>query len=156
MFHCNHGAAILVLSALAAMAQGCSNAVITESSANSFSLQEQASPLCNQAGTKTAMLKTAAAKTLQAGYDHFKVKERAHQFEGSYELDTSEFVVTGKGEFITIPSSRTVEGTFETRFMDVTMYKDGQAGASGAHSARQILGPDWRNQAGDRIFSCVS
>lgn len=155
MFHFNHRAAIVVLSAVAAMAQGCSNAVITESGANSFSLQEQASPLCNKDGTKKAMLKTAAAKTLQAGYDHFTVQERAHQFEASYEVDTSQIVEIGKGKFITIPSSETRVGTFETRFMDVTMHKEGQAGTSGAYSARQVLGPDWRNQAGDRLFSCM-
>lgn len=132
-----------VAAILAGFAQGCATSHVEEVTGNTFSMSTYASPICNATGQKKAQLKGAAVKTLESGFDRFRVFAEDDSGVITSEIDFSGVVSLAGRE----PSGITpIAVDIPHLKMRVKMYRAGEPGAAGAIPAREVLGPDWKKE----------
>jgi len=146
---------------IAAMLSGCAAASTIQTSKNTAIVQSSAAPACGGMGAARVAQKQAAIATLNAGYDRYIIVDAAsannvqvYQAAGSY--NTTGYVSGGYLHARTTyqPGTSIVSGTYDQSFA-VRMFKEDEAGAHNALSARETLGPEWQKQVRQKILTCT-
>ncbi len=155
-------ACFLALSLLGA----CASAEAIRTSQNTMIVQASAAPACGAAGAAKVAQTSAAIETIRAGYDRYIIVGgqanndiRLVQGPGTattYGTVTSSGLGTAtyQGTTFYIPGPTYAVGRHNQAFA-IQMFKEGEPGADRAISARQILGPDWKERAEKRVLTCL-
>ena len=140
-----------ILSPLPALAvAACAGSSAIRTSADTAIITTSAAPICRSTGAAKVAQKQAAIETIKAGYDRYMIVDaasadnvRVAQMPGSYH--TSGTVSGGyfNGTTTYRLGATIVYGTYDQAFA-VRMFHDGDPGSGRAVSAREMLGPKWR------------
>lgn len=131
---------------------GCAGTNTIQTSADTAIVSARAAPVCGSVGAARVAQRQAAIETLRAGYDRYIIFDAASasnvqvtQMPGSYQ--TSGTIWRGNINATTTyqPGPTIVSGGHSQDFA-IKMFKDGQAGASQAISAKATLGPKWQEK----------
>lgn len=142
----------IAIAVVALAVSGCVQTGATRTSADTAIVRASAAPICGSAGSAKVAEKQAAIETLKAGYDRYIIVDaaaannvRAVQMPGSYHTSGTIYGNSLSATTTYRPGPTVVAGRHDTSFA-VRMFKEGDAGASRALSARETLGPDWAQQ----------
>jgi hypothetical protein len=153
--HVTRTASVIAAAFLAVAAQGCATSRVEQVTANEFAMSTLASPICDTAGQKKAQLKGVAVQTLESGFDRFRVfAEDDSGTALASEIDFSGALsLAGKDTSGLTPIPVHVANLK----LRVKMFRDGEPGAAGAISAREVLGPGWKNELNkEKSWTCTS
>jgi hypothetical protein len=157
-------AAMTAVAASLALA-GCTNSSAVRTSQNTAIIQTSAEPMCGSTGAARVAAKQAAIETIKAGYDRYIITGAASdssvgvtQLPGQYHTYGTANVYGNYGTFnatsVYQPGPTIVTGSYDQSFA-IRMFKDGEAGASQAISAREALGPEWEKIVKDGVRMCT-
>lgn len=144
---------------------GCTNSSAVRTSQNTAIIQTSAEPMCGSTGAARVAAKQAAIETIKAGYDRYIITGAASdssvgvtQLPGQYHTYGTANVYENYGTFnatsVYQPGPTIVTGSYDQSFA-IRMFKDGEAGASQAISAREALGPEWEKIVKDGVRMCT-
>lgn len=144
---------------------GCTNSSAVRTSQNTAIIQTSAEPMCGSTGAARVAAKQAAIETIKAGYDRYIITGAASdssvgvtQLPGQYHTYGTANVYGNYGTFnatsVYHPGPTIVTGSYDQSFA-IRMFKDGEAGASQAISAREALGPEWEKIVKDGVRMCT-
>ncbi len=154
----------VALAAIAALSCSCVQSSTMRVSKNQMIIQTSAEPMCGSVGAAKAAQKQAAVETIKAGYDRYIISSAAAadnvtatQMPGHYNTYGT---VNSYGGFGTINATTTytpgpvIYGGSHDQSIGIVMFKEGEAGADQAISAREILGPKWAVIVKDGVNLC--
>lgn len=141
----------------------CAGASGVRMSEREILVQSSAAPICGGQGAMKVAQTQAAIETIRAGYDRYVItgaasanNVRSHVVPGSSNTYGTANVYGNSATFnSTTTYSPTVvtTGRHEQSFA-IRLFKEGEPGASGAISARSILGPKWAEKAKSGVITC--
>lgn len=140
---------------------GCTTSETIQTSKDTAIVQTSAAPICGGRGAARVAYKQAAVSTIRAGYDSFIIvggsaqnNVRAIQTPGRYQTYGQMNPYGGFSATTTYqPGAMIVAGSHDQSF-GVKMFKAGDAGASNAISAREVLGPEWAKIVKNGVNVC--
>ena len=149
-----------VLTGLALAACTSSNTVRT--SANTAIIQTSAAPVCGGVGAARVAQKQAAIETIKAGYDRYIIVDAASANNVGVMQTPGTFHTTGtvrrgfySGTTTYQPGMPVIYGSHDQAFA-IRMFRNGEPGANQAIPARDMLGPNWQEQAkAGRLNTCA-
>lgn len=132
----------------------CASSSTIRTSADTAIVQTSAAPACGGIGAAKVAQKQAAIETLKAGYDRYIIggansANNVHvaQLPGQYNTYGTATAYGGmatyQGTTTYTPGPTMVYGSHE-QGLAIKMLKDGDPGARQGISARETLGPKWR------------
>lgn len=127
--------------ALAALT-GCARSSAVQLSADTVQITASAAPICGGAGAADVASKAAAAETLRRGFDRYVIMGSQAQ---NNVRETYYWNQAGGGS---MPSGSHDHGLL------VKMFMDGDPGGANAISAREVLGPRWREIVQNPSMTC--
>lgn len=144
---------------------GCTSSSAVRTSQNTAIIQTSAEPMCGSTGAARVAAKQAAIETIKAGYDRYIITGAASdssvgvtQLPGQYHTSGTANVYGNYGTFnatsVYQPGPTIVTGSYDQSFA-IRMFKDGEAGANQAVSAREALGPEWEKIVKDGVRMCT-
>tara|TARA_R110002012_G_scaffold27229_1_gene87306 strand:+ start:29280 stop:29645 length:366 start_codon:yes stop_codon:yes gene_type:complete len=121
--------------------------------------------MCGSVGAARVAQKQAAIETIKAGYDRYIITGAASdnsvgvtQLPGHYNTYGTANVYGNYGTFnatsVYQPGPTIVTGSYDQSFA-IRMFKDGEAGAKQAVSAKETLGPKWEKIVKDGVRMCT-
>lgn len=143
---------------------GCTSSSAVRTSQNTAIIQTSAEPMCGSVGAARAAGKQAAIETIKAGYDRYIITGAASdssvgvtQLPGHYNTYGTANMYGNYGTFTATsvyqPGPTIVTGSYDQSFA-IRMFKNGEAGAEQAISAREALGPDWAKIVKNGVRLC--
>ena len=139
----------------------CARTEAVRTSANTMFVQTAAAPACGSVGAMRVAQAMAAVETLRAGFDRYIITGGQAQNNVSVTQMPGTFRTTGtygRGLYSANttyqPGPTIVAGTHDQGFT-IVMFKDSDSGAQQAISARDTLGPDWRDKVKDGVRTCL-
>jgi hypothetical protein len=122
--------------------------------------------MCGSIGAAKVAEKQAAIETIKAGFDRYIITGAASdnsvgvtQMPGHYNTYGTANVYGNYGTFNATttyqPGPTIVYGSYDQAFA-IKMFREGEAGANQAISAREILGPKWESIVKNGIHVCAS
>lgn len=151
----------LVLFLLPLIVTGCAQTDTMRVSANEIIVNTSAAPICGGAGAARVAQKMAAIETIRAGYDRYIILNasrsndvRVIQTPGQYHTMGT---ISPRGSFnatTTYSPGPTFVAGGHDQSIAVRMFKNGQTGAAGALSARDMLGPKWPELVKHGVATC--
>lgn len=123
--------------AIAIVLGGCAFSSTTPLAQDTFRVEANTAPICGAAGAQKIAMQQAAAETIRRGYDRFVViddKANAHK------------------QYTNIPGFAPSSHGNE---LVVRMFREGDRSAANALSARETLGPKWKELASKSVMNCL-
>ncbi|MEM5492780.1 hypothetical protein [Hoeflea sp. AS16] len=144
---------------------GCTNSSAIRTSQNTAIIKTSAEPMCGSVGAARVAQKQAAIETIKAGYDRYIITGAASdnsvgvtQLPGHYNTYGTANMYGNRGTFsatsVYQPGPTIVTGSYDQSFA-IRMFKNGEAGANQAVSARETLGPEWEKIVKDGVRMCT-
>jgi len=140
---------------------GCARSEAVRTSANTMIIQTGAAPVCGGAGALKVSQQLAAIETIKAGYDRYIITAgqaqnnvSATQLPGSYNTTAIYGGGFYRGQTTYQPGPTIIAGSHD-QGLAVVMFREGDPGAQQAISAREILGPEWRDKVQTGIHTCL-
>jgi hypothetical protein len=144
---------------------GCARTEAVRISSNTMIVQAAAAPACGALGASRVAQMSAAIETIKAGFDRYvilgsqsqnnvSVSEGPGTYRSSGAVSVSGNTGFYSGTTTYTPGPTIVSGSRDHAFA-IRMFKEGEAGADQAISAREILGPDWKLRVDRGILTCL-
>jgi hypothetical protein len=140
---------------------GCARSEAVRTSANTMIIQTGAAPICGGAGALKVSQQLAAIETIKAGYDRYIItggqaqnNVSATQLPGSYNTTATYGSGFYQGHTTYQPGPTIVSGSHD-QGLAVVMFREGDAGAQQAISAREMLGPEWADKVKIGVHTCL-
>ena len=156
----------IVFVALVALTQtNCAGTQTIRTSSNTMIVQASAAPACGAHGAARVAQTAAAVETIKAGFDRYIIlgsqaenNVSVTQSPGSYQTRGTLVYGGGSGVYQGTstyqPGNTIISGSRDQSFA-IQMFKDGEPHASMAISARDALGPDWKDKVEKRVITCL-
>ena len=139
---------------------GCARGEAVRTSANTMIIQTGAAPVCGGQGALHVAQQLAAIETIRAGYDRYIITGGQAQnnvvvshLPGSYNTTATYGGGFYQGTTTYRPGPTIVAGSHD-QGLAVVMFREGDAGAQQAVSARAVLGPDWPVKVKNGVHTC--
>jgi hypothetical protein len=152
---------LLLLLVAGAFLSGCARSEPVRTSANTMMIQTSAAPICGGTGAVHVAQQMAAVETIKAGFDRYIItggqaqnNVAVTQMPGSYNTTGSYGGGFYSGTTTYRPGPTIVHGSHD-QGLAVVMFREGDAGAAQAVSARETLGPDWEDKVKSGIHTCL-
>lgn len=144
---------------VAASIAGCTHTSVIPLAADTIQVTASAAPVCGGAGAESAAIRYAAAQVIKFGYDQFIIMDQqatdtvrvigytpaSATIYASGTAYGSNGVVTANGYSTTTANGgMPIIGGHHGDTLVVKMFRDTDAAAANAVSARGYLGPDWQ------------
>jgi len=140
---------------------GCARGEAVRTSANTMIIQTGAAPICGGTGALHVAQQLAAVETIRAGFDRYIItggqaqnNVSVSQMPGSYNTTATYGGGFYQGQTTYQPGPTIVAGSHD-QGLAVVMFREGDAGAQQAVSARDVLGPDWPDKVKSGIRTCL-
>lgn len=152
---------IFVALAGALIISGCARSEAVRTSANTMIIQTGAAPVCGGTGALRVAQQLAAVETIRAGYDRYIITGGqaqnnvvVNQMPGSFRTTGTYGAGFYQARTTYQPGATIVSGSHD-QGLAVVMFREGDAGAQQAVSAREMLGPDWSEKVKNGIRTCL-
>lgn len=150
---------------LALAITGCAGGQAVRTSGNTMIIQVGAAPVCGGQGALRVAQQLAAIETIRAGYDRYIIVGAQSQNNvvvsqgpGSYQTQGTYTGNSQSGFYNATTSYRpgpTVVAGSHDQGLAVTMFREGEPGASNAIPARETLGPQWQDKVKNGVRNCL-
>jgi hypothetical protein len=159
--------ALLVLSLAVA---GCARTSVLPLAADTLQITASAAPACGATGAQSVALHRAAVETLRHNYDRFIiVGQGAQNNVRVINTPPTQATTVGSGVITANGNTATVSGVSTTTYsgggpmvfgshdqsLVIKMFRDSDAGAQNAISARDTLGPNWQKEMASNENTCL-
>lgn len=129
---------VVLAAAMAAALCGCALSSTTQLSQDTVRVEASTAPICGSTSVQKIALRQAAAETIRRGYDRFIIVDDKAAVQRIY---------TNIPGFA--PPSHSNE-------VVVKMFRESDRAAGNTISARETLGPDWKELSSKTTMTCLN
>ena len=140
---------------------GCARGEAVRTSANTMIIQTGAAPICGGQGALRVSQQLAAIETIRAGFDRYIITGGqaqnnvvVSQMPGSYNTSATYGSGYYQGTTTYRPGPTFVAGSHD-QGLAIVMFRESDAGAQQAVSARDVLGQDWLEKVKNGVRTCL-